>query len=170
MAISIAALAAPAHAEKIANSYICVFKNDRVAKADVPDRANSAARAHGGAVSHVYRTAIRGFAANISETGMNAMRRNNPSIAYCEQVNDYVSRRLFNDILDSEEEHVDWLETQLDLIARGMSNRQIGDELHLTEGTVKGYVSTILAKLKLEDRTQAALYALRSGFLQLDSA
>ena len=31
----------------------------------------------------------------------------------------------------------------LDLIARGMSNRQIGDELHLTEGTVKGYVSTI---------------------------
>lgn len=51
----------------------------------------------------------------------------------------------------------------LDLIARGMSNRQIGDELHLTEGTVKGYVSTILAKLKLEDRTQAALFAVQRG-------
>jgi DNA-binding NarL/FixJ family response regulator len=51
----------------------------------------------------------------------------------------------------------------LELIARGMSNRQIGDELHLTEGTVKGYVSTILAKLKLEDRTQAALFAVQRG-------
>ena len=47
--------------------------------------------------------------------------------------------------------------------ALGMSNRQIGDELHLTEGTVKGYVSTILAKLKLEDRTQAALFAVQRG-------
>ena len=51
----------------------------------------------------------------------------------------------------------------LELIARGMSNRQIGDGLHLTEGTVKGYVSTILAKLKLEDRTQAALFAVQRG-------
>ena len=40
------------------------------------------------------------------------------AIAYCDEVSDYVSRRLFNDILDSEEEHVDWLETQLDLINR----------------------------------------------------
>jgi bacterioferritin len=40
------------------------------------------------------------------------------AIAHCDEVSDYVSRRLFNDILDSEEEHVDWLETQLDLIKR----------------------------------------------------
>jgi bacterioferritin len=40
------------------------------------------------------------------------------AIAYCEQVSDYVSRDLFNDILESEEEHVDWLETQLGLIAQ----------------------------------------------------
>jgi bacterioferritin len=39
-------------------------------------------------------------------------------IAYCEQTGDYVSRRLFADILASEEEHIDWLETQLELIAR----------------------------------------------------
>jgi len=38
------------------------------------------------------------------------------AIAYCEAHKDYVSRDLFNDILASEEEHVDWLETQLDLI------------------------------------------------------
>lgn len=40
------------------------------------------------------------------------------AIAYCESVSDYVSRQLFAKILDSEEEHVDWLETQLDLIER----------------------------------------------------
>src|SRR5690606_10956490 len=40
------------------------------------------------------------------------------AIAHCEQVSDYVSRELFEDILESEEEHVDWLETQLGLIER----------------------------------------------------
>jgi bacterioferritin len=38
------------------------------------------------------------------------------AIAYCETINDYVSRGLFVDILQSEEEHIDWLETQLGLI------------------------------------------------------
>ena len=40
------------------------------------------------------------------------------AIVHCEGVNDFTSRRLFADILDSEEEHIDWLETQLDLIER----------------------------------------------------
>jgi len=40
------------------------------------------------------------------------------AIAYCEGVGDYVSRELFADILESEEEHIDWIETQLALIAR----------------------------------------------------
>jgi len=40
------------------------------------------------------------------------------AIRYCESVNDYVSRKLFADILDSEEEHIDWIETQLSLIER----------------------------------------------------
>ena len=40
------------------------------------------------------------------------------AIAYCEGVADYVSRDLFADILESEEEHIDWIETQLGLIAR----------------------------------------------------
>ena len=47
------------------------------------------------------------------------------AIAYCESVGDYVSRKLFTDILESEEEHIDWLETQLELIDRvGMQNYQ----------------------------------------------
>lgn len=49
----------------------------------------------------------------------------------------------------------------LRLIARGLSNREIATTLHLTEGTVKGYVSAILAKLEVNDRTQAALYAVK---------
>ena len=53
-------------------------------------------------------------------------------IAYCEEVRDYVSRDLLQEILDSEEEHVDWLETQLSLIERiGLANyeqAQIIDE------------------------------------------
>ena len=40
------------------------------------------------------------------------------AIKYCETVGDYVSRKLFADILDSEEEHIDWIETQLALIER----------------------------------------------------
>lgn len=40
------------------------------------------------------------------------------AIAHCENVGDYVSRRLFADILESEEEHIDWIETQLSLIQR----------------------------------------------------
>ena len=45
------------------------------------------------------------------------------AIAYCETVRDYVSRDLFQSILDEEEEHVDWLETQLSLIDKvGMEN------------------------------------------------
>lgn len=47
------------------------------------------------------------------------------AIAYCEEVKDFVSRDLFNDILESEEEHVDWIETQLGLIDKlGLQNYQ----------------------------------------------
>jgi NarL family two-component system response regulator LiaR len=49
----------------------------------------------------------------------------------------------------------------LRLLARGLSNKAIALELHVSEKTVKTHVSNILAKLHLADRTQAALYAVR---------
>ena len=45
------------------------------------------------------------------------------AIIYCEQVHDFASRELFRSILDSEEEHIDWLETQLEMISQmGIQN------------------------------------------------
>jgi DNA-binding NarL/FixJ family response regulator len=49
----------------------------------------------------------------------------------------------------------------LDLIGEGMTNRQIGGALHLAEKTVKNYVSSLLAKLGMERRTQAAAYVAK---------
>ena len=47
------------------------------------------------------------------------------AIAHAESIGDYVSRKLFADILESEEDHIDWLETQLELIERvGLQNYQ----------------------------------------------
>jgi DNA-binding NarL/FixJ family response regulator len=48
-------------------------------------------------------------------------------------------------------------------IASGKSNKEIASSLFITEKTVKTHVSSILAKLALQDRTQAALYAVRNG-------
>ena len=51
----------------------------------------------------------------------------------------------------------------LALLAEGLSNKQIARQLDLTEGTVKGYVSQVLDKLGVADRTQAALLAHKEG-------
>ena len=53
----------------------------------------------------------------------------------------------------------------LTLLTRGLSNKEIGAALAITETTVKTHVSSILSKLGLQDRTQAAVYALKHGLV-----
>lgn len=57
----------------------------------------------------------------------------------------------------------------LRLVAKGMSNQEIADNLVISERTVRTHISHILDKLHLANRTQAALYALRQGLTSLDS-
>ena len=53
----------------------------------------------------------------------------------------------------------------LQLVAKGLTNRQIGAQLNTTEATIKTHVSSILSKLQLANRVQATLYALQEGFV-----
>ena len=55
----------------------------------------------------------------------------------------------------------------LQLLARGKANKQIATGLYVTEKTVKAHVSSILAKLGVQSRTQAALYAVRAGLVSV---
>ena len=57
--------------------------------------------------------------------------------------------------LTEQEQHI------LELLAEGLTNRQIAERMYLAEKTVKNYVSNLLAKLGMERRTQAAVYATR---------
>ncbi len=52
------------------------------------------------------------------------------------------------------------------VIGKDRSNSEIAELLHLSEGTVKNLVSRILSKLQVDDRTQAALLAVRSGLAE----
>ena len=56
----------------------------------------------------------------------------------------------------------------LKLLAQGLQNKEIADELVISERTVSTHVSNILSKLQLANRTQAALYALKEGLARLD--
>jgi DNA-binding NarL/FixJ family response regulator len=82
-------------------------------------------------------------------------------------------RHLMRRVAAAEEPaaHEDLTARELDvlrLLGQGQSNRAIAACLDLSEGTVKGYVSTVLSKLGVEDRTQAALYAVRHGLVTQD--
>ncbi len=56
----------------------------------------------------------------------------------------------------------------LQLVARGLSNKEIGAELQVVEGTIKIHVTNILSKLRVSDRTQAILTAVKRGIIQLE--
>lgn len=88
MAVCAFAITSPAFAERngdpIPGSYICVFKNNAVAKADVGIKADRAARDGGGKLKQLYRDAVRGFAVEISEKGIDGLKARNNDISYCE--------------------------------------------------------------------------------------
>ena len=53
-------------------------------------------------------------------------------------------------------------------MATGLTNKEIGARLFVSEHTVKNHVSNIYRKLGIDDRTQLALWAVRSGLIELD--
>lgn len=86
-----------------------------------------------------------------------------PSIArkLLQELSDPADREVTSDLLTARELEV------LQLVARGRSNRDISEQLAISEATVRTHMSNILAKLNLGSRTQAALFALREGLVSL---
>ena len=84
-----------------------------------------------------------------------------------------IARKLMHDIQNqpdqaaSENNLTDREIEILQMVAQGRTNQQIADALFLSERTVRTHITNILAKLRLENRTQAALYALRQGIAHL---
>ncbi len=58
----------------------------------------------------------------------------------------------------------------LKLVAKGMSNREIADELYISDNTVKNHIRNILEKLHLHSRMEAVIYAVRERLLDIHAA
>ena len=83
-----------------------------------------------------------------------------------------VLRNLRGENVDGESLYAYLTERELDvlkLIANGLTNSQIAEQLVISENTVKGHVSNILSKLHLADRTQVAVYAWQKGIVHRDN-
>jgi DNA-binding NarL/FixJ family response regulator len=78
-----------------------------------------------------------------------------------QSVKDTIANRLPSSALSPRELQI------LELIVKGLSNKQIADRLGITEGTVKWHVNAILGRMNVSDRTQAAVAALNRGIVQL---
>ncbi len=86
------------------------------------------------------------------------------------QLSPQVVERLLHEVKtpDAPQRLGDYEQEVLRLVARGRSNNEIANELHVGEKTVKTLVGGILDKLGVPSRTQAALYAVRTGLVTLD--
>jgi DNA-binding NarL/FixJ family response regulator len=58
----------------------------------------------------------------------------------------------------------------LEMVTRGASNKEVAARLNISQQTVKNHMTAILRKLHVDDRTQAAVYALRHGWVRLDTS
>jgi DNA-binding NarL/FixJ family response regulator len=89
------------------------------------------------------------------------------------QVDPAVARRLLSSLHDGRDEDPisELTSRELDvlrLVAAGEPNKQIAAELAISERTARTHVSSILRKLHLSSRTQAALWAVREGLVEVD--
>ncbi len=73
-----------------------------------------------------------------------------------------------NGVIKSDIDKYGLLEKELKIIeaiAKGLTNKEISEELFLSEGTIKNNITNILSKLKLRDRTQIAIFAFKNGIV-----
>lgn len=122
-----------------------------------------------GALGYVLKTQATDELVQAVETAAHGLSSLHPSVA------SKLVRQLKRSTHELEEEEEGPLlsepeERVLVGIARGFSNQDIAHELGLSVSTVRTHVSNILSKLALENRTQAALYALRTGMVSLEHA
>ncbi|MDW7675098.1 MAG: response regulator transcription factor [Bacillota bacterium] len=76
--------------------------------------------------------------------------------------------RLISGMMEKDEK-ISWTDLNItpkeyeimDLVSKGMSNREISEKLYMSEGTIRNYISTLLDKLELRDRTQLAIFFIR---------
>jgi two-component system, NarL family, response regulator LiaR len=114
-----------------------------------------------GAVSYVLKT----VSADELIYAMQGALRNMPVMSG--DVSQALTRGLRKRSVQSEDEGLTEREREvLLLIAEGKSNKEIGDELHISVKTVKTHVSNLLMKCELEDRTQLAIHAHRKGWVK----
>lgn len=117
-----------------------------------------------GAVSYVLKT----VSAEELLYAMQGAMRNMPVMSG--DVSQALTRGLRRRTAEDEDEGLTEREREvLLLIAEGKSNKEIGEELHISIKTVKTHVSNLLMKLGLEDRTQLAIYAHRKGWVTPES-
>ncbi|MBW5446912.1 response regulator [Cohnella sp. CFH 77786] len=114
-----------------------------------------------GAVSYVLKT----VSADELIYAMQGALRNMPVMSG--DVSQALTRGLRKRSVQDEDEGLTEREREvLLLIAEGKSNKEIGDELHISVKTVKTHVSNLLMKCEMEDRTQLAIYAHRKGWVK----
>ena len=106
-----------------------------------------------------FLSALRAVAAGDSVVAPAATRRLIERFLPATEATDFPDQSRLDDLTPRERE-------VLGLVARGLSNAEIAQQIYLTEGTVKSHVGRILTKLAIRDRVQAVIVAYEAGFIR----